>query len=347
VIVNLRKSTGFSLIEVLIAMTIGLAVLAVLGTVFSRTSSGRSDLERVTRLVENSRFAAEIIGEDVRHAGFYGTLMPASDTVYDDASPCGWNTADVTLLGWRPGDTPPRYPAPLQGWNDPAAGVAELNCLPNRIPGTDVLVIRRVSSTPTPIAGVDANNVYVQASQCVSDPASVRASNDSAQFILRTSTCTAGTLAGIRRYMVRAYYVASCNDCTNGGDGIPTLKRIENINSGYQETALAEGVQNLQFEYAFDTNTNGVAGTVADGAPEEMSTTNTLAGPTVTSWANVVAVRMHVLMRSSEPGLTADETPTLFDLGPGHANVACAPRFRCRLLTSTFRLNNVAGRRET
>jgi type IV pilus assembly protein PilW len=344
---NLRKSSsGFSLIELLIAMAIGLAVLAVLGTVFSRTSSGRSDLERVTRLVENSRFAAEIIGEDVRHAGFFGALMPPSDVVYDDPSPCGWNTADVTLLGWRPGDSPPRFPAPLQGWNDPAAGVADLGCLPNRVAGTDVLVIRRVSSMGTAPLAVAANNVFVQASQCVSDPATVRVSNDSTQFTLRTSTCAAN-LAIIRRYIVRAYYVASCNDCSGGGDGIPTLKRVENVDSGYQVTALAEGVQDLQFEYAFDVNTNGVAGTIPDGMPEEMSTTNTLAGPTVTSWANVVGVRMHVLMRSSEPGLTVDTTPTTFDLGPGHAAVTCPDRFRCRLLTTTFRLNNVAGRRET
>jgi type IV pilus assembly protein PilW len=327
-------------------MAIGLAVLAVLGTVFSRTSSGRSDLERVTRLVENSRFAAEIIGEDVRHAGFYGALMPPSDVVYDDPSPCGWNTADVTMLGWRPGDSPPRFPAPLQGWDDPAAGVVALGCLPDRVPGTDVLVIRRVSSMDTPLASVAANNVFVQASQCVSDPSTVRVSNDGTQFTLRTSTCAAN-LAVIRRYIARAYYVASCNDCTGGGDGIPTLKRVENVNSGYQVTALAEGVQDLQFEYAFDTNTNGVAGTIPDGMPEEMSTTNTLAGPTVSSWANVVGVRMHVLMRSSEPGLTVDTTPTTFDLGPGHAGVTCPDRFRCRLLTTTFRLNNVAGRRES
>jgi len=348
-IVNLRKSTGFSLIEVLIAMTIGLAVLAVLGTVFSRTSSGRGDLERVTRLVENSRFAAEIIGEDVRHAGFYGALMPPSDVVYEDAPPCDWNTADVTQLGWRPNDSPPRFPAPIQGWNDPVGGVVNLNCLPNRVAGTDVLVIRRVSSMATPLAGVTGTNVYVQASQCVSDPASVRVSKDSADFILRTSTCTAGTLAAIRQYMVRAYYVASCNVCAGAdADNIPTLKRVEIVNNApHQVTALAEGVQNLQFEYAFDTGTGGAAGPPFDGAPEEMSTSNTLAGGVVTSWANVVGVRMHVLMRSSEPGLTADTTPTLFDLGPGHANVACPDRFRCRLLTSTFRLNNVAGRRET
>ena len=141
---NARKSSsGFSLIELLIAMTIGVVILAVLGTVFSRTSSGRGDLERVTRLVENSRFAADIIGEDVRHAGFYGTFMPATDTLYDDVTPCAWNPGDVTTLGWRPNESPPRFPAALQGWDDP--GVA-LNCLERRVPDTQLPCILQPSA---------------------------------------------------------------------------------------------------------------------------------------------------------------------------------------------------------
>jgi type IV pilus assembly protein PilW len=341
---NVRRSTsGFSLIELLIAMAIGLAILAVLGTVFSRTSSGRSDLERVTRLVENSRFAAEVIGEDVRHAGFYGALMPPSDVVYEDPSPCVI-PVDAVALGWRPNDSPPRYPAPLQGWTSPAGGGEDPDCLAwlaQRVANTDVLVIRRVSSEPTEAANVNslpftARNFFVQPSQCVSDPAVVRVSDTAASLDLRTAACTAA-LAPARRYFTRAYYVARCNDCTGAGDGIPTLKRIEYLNGAYQETALAEGVENLQFEYAIDALPAAPAS--PDGVPESMVTSTA-------NWANVVGVRMHLLMRSSEPGLTADATPTLFDLGPGHANVPCPDRFRCRLLTTTFRLNNVAGRRE-
>jgi type IV pilus assembly protein PilW len=315
--------------------------------VFSRTSSGRSDLERVTRLVENSRFAADIIGEDVRHAGFYGTFMPATDTKYDDVAPCAWNPGDVTTLGWRPNDSPPRFPAALQGWDDPDAGVVALNCLEGRVPRTDVLVIRRVSSTPTPPANVAATRVYVQASQCISDPAPLRVSNDATQFTLRTAACAAG-IAGVRRYFVRIYYVANCNDCSGAGDGIPTLKRAEYVDNSLtpQVTSLAEGVQNLQFEYALDNVDN-------DGVAEQMLTATGVAG-----WDNVVGVRMHILMRSSEPGLSADTTLTQYDLGPGHTGVgkarqaaldagaACPDRYRCRALTTTFRLNNVAGRRE-
>ena len=83
-----RTHTGFSLIELMIGVTIGLVMLSVLATVFDRTSGGRSDLDRVSRLVENSRFAVDVIGDDVRHAGFYGTFLPPSDTVFTNTSPC-------------------------------------------------------------------------------------------------------------------------------------------------------------------------------------------------------------------------------------------------------------------
>lgn len=339
---NLRRtSSGFSLIELLIAMSIGLVVLAILGTVFSRTSSGRSDLERVTRLVENSRFAADVIGDDVRHAGFYGIFGPSSDVLFnEDVSPCRWDAADVATLGWQPTASPPRYPAGIQGWNDPAAGLAALDCLDNRVEGTDVLAIRRVSSFTVTPAQVDASpsNIYVQGSQCVSDPAAVKVSYDDAAFTLKTSGCGAN-LAEIRRYFVRVYYLASCNVCTGvDADTIPTLKRYELIDNVPNIVSLAEGVQDLQFEYAIDAlDSSGAAN--PDGAAEQFVTSTA-------DWSNVIGVRAHALMRSSEPGLTADETPTLFDLGPGHASVACPDRYRCRLLTTTFRLNNVAGRRE-
>ena len=131
----------------MIGLTIGLVLLTVMATVFDRTSGGRSDLDRVSRLVENSRFAVEVIGDDIRHAGFYGTFLPPSDTVFTDTSPCAWDVADLNSLGWQPTPIAPRLPAQLMGWDDPVAGDPALGCLPDRLPGTDVIVLRRVSAT--------------------------------------------------------------------------------------------------------------------------------------------------------------------------------------------------------
>lgn len=336
-VVPRQRNAGFSLIELMIGLTIGLVLLTVLATVFDRTSGGRSDLERVSRLIENSRFAVDVIGDDMRHAGFYGTFLPPSDTIFTDTSPCNWNVADIASLGWQPTATPPRFPAQLIGWDDPLAGDLALGCLPARIPGTDVIVVRRVSADTVAAAAVDVRNVYVQASQCINDAPSLKVSNLAAQFNLRTAACDPANLAAIRRYFVRGYYVAGCNECAPS-DGIPTLKRIEIVDNALRVVSLAEGVVNMQVEYAFDTND--------DGSPEQFLTSTTPGATPTSFWSNVVAVRLHMLMRSTESGHAATTSPGVYDLGPGHNAETCPVGFKCRLVSTTMRLNNIAGRRE-
>jgi type IV pilus assembly protein PilW len=333
-----RMHAGFSLIELMIAMTVGLILLTVLATVFGQTSAGRTALERVTRLTENSRFAADVIGDDIRHAGFYGTFMPPLDAVFVDPSPCDWDVLDMARIGWEPNLTPPRYPAQLQGFDDPGPAVPALGCLPDRVPGTDVLIIRRASSLTTAGPAADVRNVYVQASQCLSDPAFLRVSNTAAQFDLRTVACDAAFLAPVRRYFVRVYYVANCNEC-QPSDGVRTLRRAEFTETGLRVVPLAEGVENFQIEYAFDTNT--------DGTPEQFLTTTTGGALPTSFWSNVVAVRLHLLLRSTEQSAVAATSPAVYDLGPAHNAETCPVGFKCRSLTTLLRLNNVAGRRES
>jgi type IV pilus assembly protein PilW len=333
-----RRAAGFSLIELMIAMTIGLILLTVLATVFDQTTSGRNALERISRLTENSRFAADIIGDDIRHAGFYGNFMPPSDATFADPSPCDWDVVDVAKIGWQPNLASPEYPAQLMGYDDPAATVTAIDCLPNRVPGTDVLVIRRAGSANVTGAAITLQNVYVQASQCVNDSPSLRVSNTAALFTLRTAACDPALLAPVRRYFVRVYYVSSCNECSPS-DGIRTLRRFEFVDGGTRNVPLAEGVEQFQIEYAFDTND--------DGSPEQFLTTIS-GGTTPTSrWSNVVALRLHLLLRSTESAGAANTSPAVYDLGPAHNAETCTAGFKCRALSTTLRLNNVAGRRES
>jgi type IV pilus assembly protein PilW len=232
---------------------------------------------------------------------------------------------------------PPRYPAQLQGWDDPIAAFPALACLPNRVPETDVLAIRRASSMPVLPGGVALTSIYVQATQCINDATPLVVGNNAGAFTLRTAACDPAILANIRRWFVRVYYVASCNECAPS-DGVRTLKRMEVVDNVFRVVSLAEGVENLQFEYAFDTTD--------DGTPEQWLTTTTASGALTDRWSNVVAVRMHMLMRSTDPGVTAQTSPGTFDLGPGHPAELCPDRFKCRVTSTTMRLNNIAGRRE-
>lgn len=332
-----RINAGFSLIELLIAITIGLVILSVLGTLFDSTSRGRAELDQITRLMENSRFAVDVLSEDAKHAGFYGTLAPPSDAIYMDAAPCDFDVIDVSRLGWQPNAAPQRFPAQLQGWDDPPGGGPALGCLPDRVPGTDVVTIHRVGSAPVALAAIDIRNAYVQGSQCVNDAVTLRVSNTPAQFTLRTAACNPATVAQIRRYIARTYYIASCSDCAPP-DGIRSLRRAEFVDGALRVTTLAEGVENLQIEYGFDIDNNGT--------PDVYRTTPTTDGTPTSFWWNVTAMKVHLLLRTTGRSSTFDSAVTTFDMGPGHADETCQLGFKCRLVTTTLRLANVAGRRD-
>ena len=87
-----------------------------------------------------------------------------------------------------------------------------------------------------------------------------------------------------------------------------------------------------------------------DGEPDVFRTTPATGSPTPEDgkWQNVVAIRAHLLVRGPEPSNVMDASASrTFNLGPSHSSTTCTPGYRCRLVSTTFRVNNVAGRRET
>ena len=48
---------GFTLVELMVAMTLSLLVLVVMITLFANTSAARSEIDKSSRQIENGRFA--------------------------------------------------------------------------------------------------------------------------------------------------------------------------------------------------------------------------------------------------------------------------------------------------
>jgi type IV pilus assembly protein PilW len=110
---------------------------------------------------------------------------------------------------------------------------------------------------------------------------------------------------------------------------------MELIGAALQETALAEGIEELQFEYGFDTN--------GDGIPDEFRIAlNGVAGTPQNDWSNVMAVRIWVLSRSTEPTRGYTDAKT-YDLGAHGTRGPYADQFKRRVYTTLVRLNNPAG----
>jgi type IV pilus assembly protein PilW len=67
-----KKQNGMTLIELLVAMTIGLFMLIALALVYSSSKTGFSYTNNTVRMSEDASFALEMMSRDIRMAGFAG-----------------------------------------------------------------------------------------------------------------------------------------------------------------------------------------------------------------------------------------------------------------------------------
>ncbi|TMH07323.1 MAG: prepilin-type N-terminal cleavage/methylation domain-containing protein [Betaproteobacteria bacterium] len=115
-----RASRGFTLIEMMVGITLGLLVLAVVTTVFVNVSNNRRDMERTGRQIENGRFAIQLLADDIVNAGYFGELDPndiGPPTTSPD--PCSTSVVDMRSMVLMH----------IQGY---AAGAAKPSCIGGR-----------------------------------------------------------------------------------------------------------------------------------------------------------------------------------------------------------------------
>lgn len=318
---------GMTLIELLVSMAIALIVIGAVAVTFSGTSSGRLEVERSGRLTENAAYAMELLQEETRLAGYFADVLRAG-AAWQAPDPCA--TA-LAAQGWS--TAPLRIPLPVVGYGDTEATPA---CFTHRKDGTAAIVLHRLAvDTTLPAAATGAP--YVQVSNCATEITTPLVySNTAADFTLHKLDCTVEAPA--RRIVTRGYYISTCNDCAT--DSMPTLKRIELVGDAVVVTPLAEGIENLQIEYGFDTDGDGNSDVFRAG----LSGT---AGAADNNWLNVVAVRFYLLARSTDASVGYIDTSKRFDLGPAGYSEVANDDFKRVQLTSIARLNNPAGWRET
>ena len=116
------KQSGFSLIELLIAMIIGLFLLAGIAT--SYVSSKKSSIERnqFTTLEENGRMALEVLSNSLQHTGYTSSnSAPLEDKFIDTAADVKSVTCGVPSV-MNSGLFPTTFPANAKITNDSDSG---------------------------------------------------------------------------------------------------------------------------------------------------------------------------------------------------------------------------------
>ena len=292
---------GFTLPELLVAVAVGLLILAGMTTLFVRNSRAQQSVERANRQIENGRYAIDVISTDLRNAGYYGeydpTELPTPPGVPD---PCALTVGALKAA----------LPLHVQGYD---AGAAMPGCLTDQKSGTDVLVVRHtracVKGNPNCDDSDPAGPLF-QASLC-NNPSELGSGDPADHYALDTDPSTltrhardctqvagSGSLAPVRRFLTHIYFVAN-ND--NGSDGIPTLKRAElrlvDGNLKFVTVPLVEGIDTLQLEYGMDTNGDGVVDTYS-ATPDSAD-----------NWRSVLSVRVALLAKNTDGAANVKRQP--------------------------------------
>lgn len=342
-----------SLVELMVAITIGTLIIAAMSLLFANNSRSRSETERSSQNIENGRYALEIVRGELHHAGYFAEFDPRGLNPAAPPKPkpdaCATTVAALAPALW----------VHIQGYDN--MGATTLACLSDVKVGTDAFLVRRASGcvVGSPgCTGLGAGALAFQASSCANaselGSANVvdhyKLDTNTANLTLRTRRCTNvppdNTPAPVRRYVHRIYYVAN-ND--RSGDGIPTLKYVELGAGAFSSPAsLVQGIENLQLEYGLDTDANGDADVYTADPDLYLGCTESTAPTCLDRWASAVAVKVFVLSRSVEPSPGHNDTNT-YVLGrkaDGTANsIGSLPAaYKRKVFQEVVRLQNPAGR---
>ncbi|NWL75502.1 pilus assembly protein PilW [Pseudomonas taiwanensis] len=365
---NSRKAArGFGLIELMIAMLLGLLVTGSVLTLYLNISRSNDEMAKANEQIENGRFAMQVLQEDISHAGFWDGFVPGfDDLTYADSPsdvPASFPDPCTAFDSWTASDKEAVLGMPVQLLSSVPSGCTTI--IQNRLAGTDILVVRHADTCVAGATGCDVfqeGRVYVQASACNTE-GGLAMGDSAAELSLHKRNCT--TIADRRRLISHIYYIRDF--AVTAGDGIPTLVRSELDLAGgavsqQPPLPLVEGVEGMKVVFKVDSRSDtGAAVNFAqaidwqdddrkdsptnrgDGSPDE--TCPGVSACTLAQTINTVAVELSLLVRSIQPspGYSSDKSFALAGstLGP------YTDSYKRHVYGTTVRLVNVSGRRET
>lgn len=301
----MRKQQGLSLIELLIAITLGLVLIAGVIQMFLSSRVVFSTQQAVSRVQEGGRLAVEFMSRDIRMAGYMGCADRETEFA-NDLPDAFWTHFTKTAS----------IPAPvfsIQGLTS-ADSLADLALTPAPVAGSDILVVRYAAGSPHVLAEAATKNTIkvrapgvTQAAGCINGLCK--------DDLVVVSNCVGGHIFAIDGLSWAAdvttithsggwpitggpVEIVSLTDAMNEGSellpvvtvvyyvglnpaGRPSLYRRE---TGAQAVELIEGVENASFRYR--TPADDYQPALAIGSFER--------------WAEVDSVSIELLLQGNE-----------------------------------------------
>lgn len=338
---NVKKAKGFTLIELMVSMLIGLIILNGVIQVVLNSKRSYLDNQEVSQIQENARFAIDTLSRDLRMAGYFSCAPAAAGSfnVNPVTGPAGFlvsnNNGRAQLLA-------------VEGFE--AADTAPVNFQNARKAGTDAIILRRtnplsegITTTSAVLSGGSLTVVGESLDIKVGQPV-VLASPDCSRGLAFNAGAVGGdattaiTIAGlpaqgsqgvmlgdfkegsiVSELVSDAYYIADSSVV----DGVPALMRevlwFDGTTLKTRSEELALGVADMELLYLERD---------ASGAINYQTANN------VARWENVIAVQIGLLMQSLNPVHAEPQTFSLLDDTQGSS------RFLHQIASATVRVRN-------
>ena len=264
-----NRHCGYSIIELLIAASIGLLLVSFIHNIASKTLWVVKEVEASAEVLESAQYLTGLLSREIALAGFFGDFNTANIPSSGAPDLCQlMNRAQVIKA----------IPYPVAGIDNVVSGY-KLCGRDIVLSGTDVMLLRRSTIDQKSLSyKLQSQQIYIQGSFADPNPIIDRGDN-SAAFILMQGT----KRKPVRAWQQTLYYVSDDN----------IFKRRRFLKGRYLNSEpLVDGVQDFQVEYVvrkLDVTSN---------CGEEY-----LSPPlTDAQWKRVVALRVHFLLRSSWQG---------------------------------------------
>lgn len=320
-----KLSQGFSLVELMIALVVGVVIVSGAFSLHSGTRKTQKTNEMQMDMVADARFALELISYDLRHAGMWG------GTNSDGLIEC--KSTDAVCTSTSSGDTPPvaitgdcavgwyyDLTSPVFATDGSDGNPYSDTCISSSegyVANSDILEIKYADSNP-PVELL-ANQTYIR-SNFVNGRLFV---GETAPVL---NAYEASSLTLNHQLYAYAYYVSSFTDDVT--DGIPSLRRVSLVNANtVQSQTLASGVADLQVQFGEDIDGDLVIDHYVN--PDD-----------VTNWRQVYSAKIWLLMRSDEQQIGIN-TAKSFTIAGVTATYGGQDDFRYFLATSVVNLRNL------
>ena len=232
-----RASRGLSLVELMIAMTIGLIILMAVSTGYLSGLAMQRTHTDVSHLQESGRFAFELLARAARHAGYRNTyaVYPATATGGVPSEFCSTGALGSQILAVNDPATIDPGSATLTG-----ATVTILN-------RSDVLRVRYFGEDNA--AGTAADGSVLD---CLGN--AVRRGGNSSVPVEDTLYVATDSTTDPSNPQPALY----CRNSTTGGNGTPLIPGVESMQILYGEDIDADGRVDRYLPYSLVSNPDNV-----------------------------------------------------------------------------------------